>query len=121
MKKFLVAVVAFLPGLSMAQDGDFSSVQNAVISITDLIDRMIPLVIGIALLLFLIGVLKYVTAGGDEEARAAARGMIIFGIIALFVMTAVWGFVNILKSSIFGGGDVTTSPPLPRVTIPNNI
>ncbi len=117
MKKFLLAVVALVPGLSMA--ADFSNIEAGISSLAGIIDRLIPLIVGIALLLFLVGVLKYVTAGGDEEARAAARGMIIFGIIALFVMTAVWGFVNILRSSIFGSGDVTTSPDLPRVIIPN--
>jgi hypothetical protein len=119
MKKILLSVLAFAPVLAFAQSTNFSNVQEGITSISLIINRLIPLVIGIAVLLFLIGVLKYVTAGGDEEAREAARGMIIFGIIALFVMTAVWGFVKILGSTIFGSGDVTTPPNLPQVPIRN--
>ncbi len=120
MKKFLLAVVALVPGLSMAQGNNFGSIEAAIVSVSNIISSIIPLVIGIALLLFLIGVLKYVTAGGDEEARAAARGMIIFGIIALFVMTAVWGFVRILQTSIFGQNEdfATQAPGFPTVPHP---
>jgi ABC-type transport system involved in cytochrome bd biosynthesis fused ATPase/permease subunit len=118
MKKFLLAAVALVPGLTMAQTLSFGNVQDTLNSVSLVIDRLIPIIIGLALLLFLIGVLKYVTAGGDEEARAAARGMIIFGIIALFVMTAVWGFVRILSSTIFGGSNVENVPSVPRIPIP---
>jgi len=118
MKKILSLAVAFLPGLALAQN-NFTNIQSGIASVASIVDRLIPLVIGIAVLLFLIGVLRFVTAGGDEEKREAARNMIIFGIIALFVMVCVWGFVRILKSSIFGGGDATTPVEMPRVIIPN--
>ena len=84
-------------------NGGFSDFNTALTTISGWIDRLIPLVISVALILFLIGIVQFVTAGGDEEKRAAARGMIIFGIIALFVMVSVWGFVNILSRTFFGG------------------
>lgn len=117
MKKILGSSAAFLPSLAFAQT-DFSNVQTGIASVSNIISALIPLIIGIAVLLFLIGVLRYVTAGGDEEKRDAARGMIIFGIIALFVMTAVWGFVNILGSTIFGDKNVSQPPSVPGVPIP---
>lgn len=117
MKKVLATTLSLLPSLALAQT-DFSNVQSGIASISNVIGQLIPLIIGIAVLLFLIGVLRYVTAGGDEEKRDAARGMIIFGIIALFVMTAVWGFVNILGSTIFGDKNVSQPPSTPGVPIP---
>lgn len=116
MKKILVGASTFLPALALAQN--FSTVQRGIESVSNIISALIPLVIAIAVLLFLVGVLRFVTAGGDEEQRAAARNMIIFGIIALFVMTAVWGFVNILGSTIFGSNSVVTPPAVPQVPIP---
>lgn len=114
MKKIIAtAGVALLPIFTFA-DG-FGSVTAAIDSSKNIINSLIPLVIGIAVLLFLIGILGYITAGGDEEKRAAARSMIIFGIIALFVMTAVWGFVKILGTTFFGGSDITTPVQGPRV------
>lgn len=89
---------------------DFSSIGSALSSISDFINRLIPLIISIGLILFLIGIVQFVTAGGDEEKRAAARSMIIFGIIALFVMVSVWGFVNILSRTFFQSEGETTGP-----------
>lgn len=89
---------------------NFTTLDSSLGSVSGLINQLIPIVISIALLLFLIGIVQYVTAGGDEERRAAARGMIIFGVIALFVMVSVWGFVNILAKTFFNGQ--TTSVPV---------
>lgn len=113
-KKFLAAVATLAPLSAFAADAGFESVDSAITTITNLIGRLVPLVISLGLVLFLIGVLKFITAGGDEEKRASARGMIIFGIIALFVMTAVWGLVNILKTTIFSNDtDVYVAPGIP--------
>ncbi len=114
MKKIITAGAAFLlPALAFAQT-NFTSFAASIDSINRIINALIPLVIGIAVLLFLIGILQYVTAGGDEEKRAAARGMIIFGIIALFVMVTVWGFVRILANTFFAGQDYTLPPGAPQ-------
>ena len=99
---------------------NFSDFGSAMVTITGWIGQLIPLVISIALLVFLIGIVQYVTAGGDEEKRTAARGMIIFGIIALFVMVSVWGFVNILSRTFFGNGASAIRPGyVPMPAIPN--
>ncbi len=118
MKKIIAGLGAsLLPIIALGQTLDFTNLGNAIGTVNGLINALIPVVIGVGLLLFLIGVVQYVTAGGDEEKRAAARGMIIFGIIALFVMTAVWGFVKILGATIFGAnGPEVKIPSVPTAT-----
>lgn len=101
--------MALLPVFALAQG--FGDINSSINTAKGIINGLIPLIIGIAVILFLIGVLGYITAGGDEEKRAAARSMIIFGIIALFVMTAVWGFVRILGSTIFGSSGPSVVQP----------
>jgi uncharacterized membrane protein (GlpM family) len=59
----------------------------------------------VATVIFLWGVVRYIAAGGDEEKTKEARSMIIWGIIFLAVMVAVWGFVNIVLDFIFGTED----------------
>lgn len=97
---------------------NFTTLESSLVSVTNLIGMLIPIVISIALLFFLIGIVQYVTAGGDEERRTAARGMIIFGIIALFVMVSVWGFVNILAKTFFNGQTVSAPVFYPQPVIP---
>ena len=114
MKKVLISSVVVLgPLLAFAQN--FTSVQNSIMSIRDIINNIIPLIIGIAVLVFLWGLVSYVTAGADEEKKAAARGIIIYGIIIIFVMTAVWGFVKILSTTFFGGTDLQAPVQGPRI------
>ncbi len=62
-------------------------------------NSVIPFIIGLGVLLFLIGLVAYVAAGDNEEKRAQGRDLIIFGIIVIFVMVSVWGFVNLLIST----------------------
>jgi hypothetical protein len=61
----------------------------------------IPALIGVAFITFLTGIVKYVTAGDNEESRQSGRNMMIYGIIVLFVMIAFWGLVSIVYKSFF--------------------
>ena len=53
-------------------------------------------------------------AGGDEEKRANGRSLMIYGVIGLFVMVAVWGLVYFLASilgiGVGGGVDIPAIP-----------
>src|SRR3989344_8302108 len=74
------------------------------------------IVIAIGLITFLWGVVQYITAGADEEKRGAARNMMLYGIIGLFVMVSVWGLVYFLGTllGITPGGGVDL-PGVPAV------
>jgi hypothetical protein len=45
----------------------------------------------------------------DEEKRQRGKDIVIFGIIGIFVMTSIWGLVNILDStfSLSNEGPIT--------------
>ena len=78
-----------------------------------ILDTLVGIIIGIGVLVFLWGLIKYVTAGGDEEKRKEARNTMIYGIIAIFVMVAVWGLVAILKETL--GVTEEVAPPMPTL------
>ena len=87
-------VLLVLPVVTHAQ-GLFDLIGRA----RSFIEALVPLIIGIAVLYFLWGVLKYVTAK-DSDAQAEARSVMVMGIIVLFVMVSVWGLVNLLGDTI---------------------
>lgn len=60
---------------------------------------LVGLAIAVGLVMFLYGVLKYITAGGEGKAKEGVQ-MMGFGIIVLFVMVAVWGLVAIVGSTL---------------------
>jgi fumarate reductase subunit D len=64
-----------------------------------IIDSFIKVLIGLAVVFFLYGVVKFITSGGDEEKRKEGKNLIIYGIISIFVMVSIWGLVNILAGT----------------------
>ena len=116
MKRFIykasLLALPLVPMIAGAQG--FVSVDQSISTVTALINRLIPLVIGIGVLVFLWGLVGFVTAGGDEEKRKDARSLMIYGIIVLFVMVSVWGLVRILVTT-FGTGQNNTLSSYPQI------
>jgi fumarate reductase subunit D len=102
---FLMPVLAFA-----ASDGVF----KFIAMIKSLIEGLIPVVIGLAVLSFLWGVLQYVVAK-DEDKQKEARGIMLYGIIALFVMVSVWGLVNILGDTLDLSNTAPDAPAIPSL------
>lgn len=89
-----------------------NNAETLISRITDILNLVVPLLIGVAVVIFLFGVVKYITAGGDEAKRTEARNTMIFGIIGLFVMVSVWGLVNVLLGTFgFEGAQPTVEMP----------
>ncbi len=101
-----------LPALAAAQS--IGGVLGLLSQASDLINRLIPFVIALAVLVFLWGIFKLITAGGDQEKRKEATGYIIWGVIGLFVMVSVWGLVNILVTSVNLNNTAPNAPGLPN-------
>ncbi|OGF74578.1 hypothetical protein A3J56_03370 [Candidatus Giovannonibacteria bacterium RIFCSPHIGHO2_02_FULL_46_20] len=104
--KAIGAGLLLLPMVASAQATEtfFEKVQS-------LINSSIGLLLGIATLVFLVGVIQFVIAGGDEKKVAGAKTFMLWGIIGLIVMVAAWGIVNLVVNTL--GLDTTTVPSLP--------
>ena len=78
---------------------DFKSLVQLLL---DLLKSLIPLIVSLGLVVFLFGLVRYITAGQSEDRMKEGRNLMIYGLIALFVMVSVWGLVGVLVSTIFG-------------------
>ena len=65
----------------------------------------------LATVIFLWGVIQYITAGGEEEKIKSGRTYMLWGIIALFVMVAVWGLVGVITATF--QGDINSGAGIP--------
>ena len=111
MKKVLTSVALFAPALVLAQGNtDLGNVENFVDDIGDLVNTLIPIVFALALLFFLWGLTKYIFAAGNEDAKESGKRIMIWGIIALFIMASVWGIVAFLQD-LFGVDQTTIDIP----------
>ncbi|MEK7088604.1 MAG: hypothetical protein AAB913_00555 [Patescibacteria group bacterium] len=57
---------------------------------------VIPLIIALATAMFVWGVVQYVINSDEEAKKAKGREFMIWGILGLTVMFAVWGLVKIV-------------------------
>lgn len=101
-----IAGATLLPFVAAAQT--FGEVYNRI---KGFLNQIIPFLVLIATIIFLFGVVRYITAGGDEERIKEARNLIFWGVVLLAVMIAVWGFVNIVLTFIFGTSTPFGIPP----------
>lgn len=111
-KKIIVATLALFPVISLAQvnynttgttryygyggGSGGGGLWNLFYIVMDILSQMVIILVAFAVIFFLYGILKYITAGDDEEKRTKMKNVMIYGIIGLFVMISFWGIVNIL-------------------------
>ncbi|HDQ16760.1 MAG TPA: hypothetical protein ENN31_01395 [Candidatus Vogelbacteria bacterium] len=81
-----------------------AGLDDVVDTIGNLISALIPIMLALAVVVFFWGLAMYLLKAGDEEGQKGARNLMIYGVIAIFVMVSLWGLVGILAST-FGVED----------------
>ena len=76
-----------------------------------LMRSVVPLLITVAVVAFIWGVIQAFINPDNEEARKKGKSYMMWGIVALFVITTIWGLVGIL-SDTFGLG----TPLIPQLS-----
>lgn len=90
--------------------GGSASIEIVFAHIKFALNQIIVWLFLLATTLLLIGILQYITAGGDEEKIKKARSLIMYGILGLAVMVTVWAFATIIIDFFF--------PPGTEISIP---
>jgi hypothetical protein len=98
-----------------------STLRDLINGIIGILDSLVPLLIGAAIVVFLYGVLVFIAkaSAGNAEGRREGINFMIFGIIGIAVMVSVWGLVTFVTATLgtsnvvpqFNGGtDFIDSP-----------
>ena len=66
----------------------------------DVVNSAMYVVVGLAVFGFMWGVIKLLFSGDNQIAKKEGRDFMMYGILTLFVMTSVWGLVNLLNGTI---------------------
>lgn len=122
MKKKLIVLSGFVFGLapvmafaqtatSCDQGGQGNmTIVNLLCRVNQILGTVVPVLIALGVVYFVWGVISYVIAG-DEEAKKSGRDKIIYGIIGLAVIIAMWGLVGILNRSFEIDSPTNVVPP----------
>ncbi len=90
------------------------SLINLISLVQNIVSRLVPLGIGIAVVALFFGVIMFMIKGrSDEKERGKWLSWMGYAIIGLFVMVAIWGLVGFI-SSVLGIG-VGGSAPTPSI------
>lgn len=116
MKKILTGIllaVATVPTIAFAQFSDF---EEALATITGWINLIIPFLLLLATLYFFWGLTKFILKAGNEEAQGEAKQIMIWGVVAVFVMVSFWGLVGFLSSTFDTSGSTINVITPPDIT-----
>ena len=87
-----------------------NTIQSMICAFGEIFNLAIPILIALGIVYFIWGVVTYVIAS-DEEAKKKGRDKMIFGLIGLLVITAVWALVGILSNTFDVSGEATVTIP----------
>ncbi len=111
LKKFslLLAIPLFFPqpafaaycsatsGVQLAANPKIADVINFFTCL--LANSVVPLLITVAIVIFIWGMVQFITNSDNEEKRQKGRQFMVWGIVALFMIVSVWGLVRILTNT----------------------
>ena len=98
MKKIIIASIAFAPLMTFAQAASTNgSVGGLITKLGEFIAQLTPIAFAAAVLFFFYGLAKFILKSGEDQ--DSGRQMMIWGVIAIFVMASVFGLVKFLQTT----------------------
>ena len=78
----------------------FGKVVNPIIS--NIVYPLIELMFGVAVLMFVWGVMQMIISGDDEDARKKSKSTILWGSVGLVIMVSAWGIIYLVSNTVKG-------------------
>lgn len=98
--------LSLAPAIAAAQ-----TVQSVLSIVKTILDTVVPILLILATIVFIWGVIVFITAGASEEKKTYGRYLIMYGLVGLFAIVAVWGVVRVLTNTFgVGGQGIPTNP-----------
>ncbi len=110
-KKFYFAItLTILPVFVSAQR--LGGIKDWAEGAKEIVDVLIPLAFMLALAIFFYGVAKYIWSEG--QGKAEGKSIMTWGVVALFVISSVWGIVYFIQKEL-GIDDTKTNMKIPNI------
>lgn len=108
------AGMVLLPMSPLVALAQFGEINTFIGRITTFINNtLIPLVFGIALLMFVWGMFKFFIYNTEEE-KEKGKDLALYAIVAFVLMVSVWGIVNLIAGGLgFSGEQIQNIPSTP--------
>lgn len=67
---------------------------------TYIVNPAIKLLFAIAIVMFLIGMIEFISGAENEEKRAKGKQHMLWGIIGMFIMVSAMGIINLITATL---------------------
>lgn len=94
---FVIVSILITPFVAFAQA---DNIDQLISTLTDIIVSIVPVVVALAIIFFFWGLAKFILHADDETERAKGKQVMIWGIIALFVILTISGIIALLQSTL---------------------
>lgn len=120
MKTLIAATplaVLLAPKFAFAQNLSFLT--TLIAQIKNILKLVIPLLVTVAVIVFFVELIKYIKSEGDADAKQKALKGIFMSLIAIFIMLAFMGIINLINNALGGNlvGQDITNQQLPQLVI----
>ena len=79
---------------------------TAIQTLVGLINMLVSVLAALALVVFFIGLVRYVKDSADSHGHTEGRERIIWSLVALFILFSIWGILALMSFTFFGGTDL---------------
>lgn len=77
-----------------------SSFESLVQVFINLIKLALPVMVGLAVLVFFKGLIVFIAKSGDAKSHEEGRSLMIWGVLALFIMVSVFGILRLFSADL---------------------
>jgi hypothetical protein len=84
-------------------------IRNLIVALGGILNITIPVLIAAAIVVFFWGLVLYIYKAGGEG--TSGRGMMVAGLVSLFIMVSVWGLVNLAQGALGVSGNANVVIP----------
>lgn len=79
-----------------------STFKSMIEHILGIINMLILLLGTLALIIFFIGLVRYIYEAADAKGHKEGRERIVWSLVAIFVLFSLWGIINLLEYAFLG-------------------
>ncbi len=76
----------------------FGKIVNPIIE--HIVYPIIILMFGVALVIFVYGILQMIVHGSDEESLKKGKSTILYGTLGMFIMVSAWGIIYLISNTV---------------------
>ena len=110
----VVALGSLMPVLALAQSVNTTAMKTLINNLLGIFNTIVlPVLVAIAVIYIVIAAFQFAISGADEEKRTQARQKIVWGMVGIVILFAIYAIIGLIVNSLTGVG-IGTSQPLPN-------